>query len=132
MLAKPESVMTGGPSGLMVISTVSLEVSRPSETVSSNVRMVCLATAGALNNGQSVSAPDKAMPGPEVWFHEYVMAWPSGSLDAVPFSMMVSPGRATWPGLTSAMGGLFGRVDTLTGSDISDSPWSLMAMIRKT
>ena len=132
MLTEPESVMAGGLSGLMVISTVSPEVRRPSETVSSNVRTVWPATAGDSNDGESVSAPDRVMAGPEVWFHEYVMVWPSGSLDAVPFSVTVSPGRTVWPGPASAMGELFCRVDTLIGSDISDSPGSLMAMIKKT
>ena len=121
MLAEPESVMAGGPSGLTVIFTASLDASRPSETVSSNVRMVWSVVAGASNDGESVSAPDRATTDPEVWFHEYVMVWPSGSLDTVPFSVTVSPGRTIWLEPASATGGLFGRVDTRTESDISDS-----------
>ena len=88
-------------------------------------------TAGAANVGDAVSAPDIVVSGPEVWFHEYVMVWPSGSYDAVPFSVTMSPGRAVWSGPALAMGGLFGRVDMLTGWDIPDSPWPFMAMMRK-
>ena len=108
-----------------------MEASRPSETVSWNTRTVRLATAGASNVGESVSYPDRAISGPEVWFHACDMMWSSGSYDAVPFNVVVWPGRTVWSGPASAMGGLFGRVETLTGSDISDSPWSFMAVMRK-
>ena len=57
--------------------TVSLEMRRPSDTVTSHVMAMLLVTDGATNNGDAVSAPTSVTSGPAIGFHEYVMAWPS-------------------------------------------------------
>ena len=57
--------------------TVSLEARLPSDTVTSNVMVVLLVTDGATKDGDAVSAPDSVTSGPAVWFHKYVMVWPS-------------------------------------------------------
>ena len=77
---------------MMVISTESLDVSQPSDTVSWNVSVVSSVTAGAANVGDAVLLSDIVVVGPEVWFHTYDMVWSSGSYDAVPFSVIVSKG----------------------------------------
>ena len=62
----------------MVTVTVSLEARRSSDTVTSNVMAVLFVTDGATKDRNSVSAPDSVTSCPAVWFHEYVMVWPSG------------------------------------------------------
>ena len=54
---------------------------------------------------------DAVLPGgDETSVHRYVMGFPSGSLDADPFSVTVEPSATVWSGPAFAVGGLFATV----------------------
>ncbi len=78
---------TGGLFNTVMV-TVSVDVSYPSDIVSSNVHIPAL--SGAVNVGFGIVLSESVTAVPVVWFHMYDIISPSWSLDAEPSSVVLS------------------------------------------
>ena len=115
----------GGAVGETVIVTVSVAIPPSSSlTSTSNVSVVEVSMAGAVNEGVAAFAFWRETDGPAVWVQAYERVSPSGSDEPVASSVTDVPSLTVWLGPASAVGGSFVGWTVISTVSVSVPPLS--------